>query len=101
MRRGQRRADRFRRISISRAVTKRPCGSVVGRLLDTFDKDASGVSALQHSGTASVAFNRRGGGGKVTQHASLWGYSLPSPIVLPVFGLTKCIPPHARQLMLS
>ncbi len=51
MRRGQRRADRFRRISISRAVTKQPCGSVVGRLLDTFDKDASGVFALQHSAT--------------------------------------------------
>ncbi len=30
-------------------VTKRPCWSVVGRLLDTFDKDASVVSALQHS----------------------------------------------------
>ena len=33
------------------AVTKRPCGSVVGRLLDTLDRDASVVSALQHSAT--------------------------------------------------
>ena len=48
MRRGQRGADRFRRI-ISRTVTEQPCGSVVGRLLDTFDEDASGVSARQHS----------------------------------------------------
>jgi hypothetical protein len=44
---GQRQADRFWRI-ISRALTKQPCWSVVGRLLDTFRKDASGVSALQH-----------------------------------------------------
>ena len=50
MRRGPTRADRFRRI-ISRAVRKQPCGSVVGRLLDTFDEDASGVSVRQHFAT--------------------------------------------------
>ena len=48
MRRGQRRADRFRRIDISHTATKQPCWSFVGRLLDTFHKDASGVSAQQH-----------------------------------------------------
>ncbi len=48
MRRGQRRADRFRRISISHAATKQRCCSVVGRLLDTFDKDERDVSVLQH-----------------------------------------------------
>jgi hypothetical protein len=37
-----------RRTSLSHAATEGPCGSVVGRLLDTFDEDASGVSALQH-----------------------------------------------------
>src|SRR5262249_51945417 len=42
-------ADRFRRISISHAATKQRCGSVVGRILDTLDEDANGVSALQHS----------------------------------------------------
>jgi len=47
MRRGQRGADRFRR-SISCALTKQPCWSFVGRLLDTFDNDANGVSGLQH-----------------------------------------------------
>jgi hypothetical protein len=50
MRRGPTRAGDFRRI-ISRAVTKQPCGSVVGRLLDTFDEDASGVSVRQHFAT--------------------------------------------------
>jgi hypothetical protein len=30
-------------------VTKRPCRSVVGRLRDTFGKEANGVSILQHS----------------------------------------------------
>jgi hypothetical protein len=45
---GQRWADRFRRIGISRTTPKQPCGYVVGRLLDTFDKDLSGVSAAQH-----------------------------------------------------
>jgi hypothetical protein len=49
VRRGQRRADRFRRISISHAATKATKLAVVGRLLDRFDKDASSVSALQHS----------------------------------------------------
>jgi hypothetical protein len=53
MRRGQRGADRFRRI-ISRALTKQPCWSVVGRLLDTFDKDAGGVSAPQHSARSVI-----------------------------------------------
>jgi len=53
MRRGQRRADRFRRICISRAVTKQPHRSVVGRLPDMFDKGSGGVSGLQHSSAAS------------------------------------------------
>ena len=35
-------------------VTKRPCWSVVGRLLDTFDKDASGVAAPQHSARSII-----------------------------------------------
>jgi hypothetical protein len=34
-------------------VTKRPCRSVVGRLLDTLDNDPSGVSAMQHSRSVS------------------------------------------------
>jgi hypothetical protein len=49
------------RIGISHAATKQPGGPVVGRLLDTFDNDASGVSALQqfptpypHLGSAGV-----------------------------------------------
>jgi hypothetical protein len=36
-----------RRISISRTTPKQLCGHVVGRLLDTFDKDPIGVSAAQ------------------------------------------------------
>jgi hypothetical protein len=40
MRRGQRRVRRG--ISVSHIATERPCGAVVGRLLDAFDKDASG-----------------------------------------------------------
>jgi hypothetical protein len=65
MRRGQRapslssrqagRAEREgQRISIGHAVTKQPCRPVVGRLLDATDKDASGVSALQHWALASA-----------------------------------------------
>ena len=38
----------LKRISIDHAATKRRRGSVVGRLLDMFDKDAGGVAALQH-----------------------------------------------------
>src|SRR3974390_824330 len=48
MRRGQPRADRFRRITITRKTPKHLCGLVVGRLLDAFGKDANGVSPLQH-----------------------------------------------------
>jgi hypothetical protein len=36
-----------------RRVTKRPCRSVVGRLLDTFDNDPNGVSAMQQSRSVS------------------------------------------------
>jgi hypothetical protein len=63
MRWGQRRADRppeNQRQPLG--VTKRQCWSVVGRLLDMFDKEASGVSALQHSARvrnpASAALQR-------------------------------------------
>jgi hypothetical protein len=45
-----RRGQRWRieqKISISR-ITKGPCRFVVGRVLDAFDKDATGVSTLQH-----------------------------------------------------
>src|SRR5258708_32015732 len=43
-----------RRISVSHlGVTKRPGWSVVSRLLETFRKDASGVSALQHSASGT------------------------------------------------
>ena len=45
----------LQRISISQAVTKQACGSVVGRLLDTFDKGSSSVSALQHWPVATFA----------------------------------------------
>jgi hypothetical protein len=49
MRRGPTPGRSFRlRIGISHAATKQPNRSVVGRLLDTFDNDAGGVSALQH-----------------------------------------------------
>jgi hypothetical protein len=50
MRRGQRRADALRRIGIGigDAVAKQACRPFVGRLVNIFDKDAAGVSALQH-----------------------------------------------------
>jgi hypothetical protein len=54
MRRGQRRADALRRISSGDTVTKQAGRPFVGRLLDIFDKDAAGVSALQHKAIASV-----------------------------------------------
>src|SRR5258706_4883156 len=41
------------RMSISRSG-KAPRGFVVGRLLDTFDKEASGVSALQHGASSAT-----------------------------------------------
>jgi hypothetical protein len=62
MRRGQRPADPTGESASATWVTKRPCGSVVGRLLDTFRKDASVVSALQHSrnvGRFAIARARR------------------------------------------
>jgi hypothetical protein len=59
-------ADRFLRISIGHAATKRRRGSVVGRLLDTFNEDASGVSVPQHSARsvipASIAVQRERSG---------------------------------------
>src|SRR5215470_17478871 len=48
MRRGQRRADRSRRIESATADTKRLCWSLVGRLSDASIKDPSVVSAVQH-----------------------------------------------------
>ncbi len=48
MRGGRRRPIVSRESSIGHAAAKRQRGSVVGRLLDTFDKDARGVSAPQH-----------------------------------------------------
>src|SRR5712672_1461962 len=44
------------------AVRKAPLGFVVGRLLDAFDKHASGVSALQYSRNIRMA-RRRGAWG--------------------------------------
>jgi hypothetical protein len=41
------------RMGVSRG-RKAPRSSVVGRLLDTFDKDAGGVSALQHSARSAI-----------------------------------------------
>jgi hypothetical protein len=46
---GPSRADRFRESASATRATKQRCRSVVGRLLDTFDKDAGGVSTRQHS----------------------------------------------------
>jgi hypothetical protein len=48
MRRGQR-WPTDQRNSISRWITKGRCWFVVSRVLDAFDKDATGVSALQHA----------------------------------------------------
>jgi hypothetical protein len=39
----------------NREGAKQPCRSVVGRLLDAFDKDGSGVPAWQHSATPSYS----------------------------------------------
>jgi len=49
IRRGQRRPNAPENQRQPLGVTKRQFSSVVGRLLDAFGKDASGVSALQHS----------------------------------------------------
>ncbi len=54
MRRGQREADRFWRIGQPLRITKRLCWWIVGRLPDAFDKDVSGVPALQHSATSAI-----------------------------------------------
>jgi hypothetical protein len=42
-------------------VTRRPRRSLVGRILDTFDKDLTGVSAVQHQTVAVAMFPRADG----------------------------------------
>jgi hypothetical protein len=39
MRWGQRQADRTGESAVSHVATERPCGAVIGRLLDAFDKE--------------------------------------------------------------
>src|SRR5262245_44385231 len=61
MRRGPTQADRFHRITISQCwITKRLWRALVGQLPDTFDKDLSGVSAVQHQPSALPARPRSG-----------------------------------------
>jgi hypothetical protein len=38
----------FRKISIGHTLTKQECRRFVGRIVDAIDKEAGGVSALQH-----------------------------------------------------
>ena len=59
MRQGQRRADHpLGEIGVSPQLRERQCRALVGRLLDTFHKDASGVAALQHSARSVIPLRR-------------------------------------------
>jgi hypothetical protein len=58
MRRGQRRADASEHSASAVTLTEQASRLVVGRLLDTFGKEAGDVSGRQHPAAVCVPFGR-------------------------------------------
>src|SRR6266446_4241864 len=58
------------RESASATRQKRRRGSLVGRLLDTFDKDVDGVAALQHKWNSRLPLGARAASGQFWRNSS-------------------------------